>query len=97
MMKQAPKVEVIEVDGEGLVSMFGKQVEVRCAGYIYAGILVGVNTNYIKLDRMAIVYETGPFGDAKYKDAQIVGDSQYVMAGAIESFGECTKTYPGRD
>lgn len=93
-MKVLPeKREVIEVENEGLISLLGKQVEIRCNVYIYAGILVGVNSTCVKLDRMAIVYETGPFTDAKYKDAQIIGDGQYVQLGLIESFGPCSKKY----
>lgn len=93
-MKVLPsKVEVIEVENEGFVSLLGQQVEIRCNVYIYAGVLVGVNTSCIKLDRCAIVYETGAFTDAKYKDAQIIGDGQYVQMGLIESFGPCSKKY----
>lgn len=93
-MKVLPqKVEVIEVENEGLISLLGQQVEIRCNVYIYAGILVGVNTTCIKLDKFAVVYETGAFSDAKYKDAQVVGDGQYVMMGLIESFGPCNKKY----
>lgn len=97
-MLVAPKtVELVSVENEGMVSLLGKQVELRCAVYIYAGILTGVNDTCVKLDKMAIVYETGPFNDTKYKDAQLVGDGQYVKTDMIESFGPCTKTYVGRD
>ena len=93
-MKTLPsKVEVIEVDNEGFISLLGKQVEIRCNVYIYAGTLVGVNQSCVKLDKMAIVYETGNFGDTKYKDAQLVGDGQYIQMGLIESFGPCSKKY----
>lgn len=93
-MKVLPaKVEVIEVENEGLISLLGKQIEVRCNVYIYAGVLVGVNSNCIKLDRMAIVYETGAFSDKKYKDAQVIGDGQYIMLSLIESFGPSNKGY----
>jgi hypothetical protein len=93
-MKILPsKIEVIEVENEGFISLLGKQVEVRCNVYIYAGILVGVNSNCIKLDRMAIVYETGAFTDLSYRDAQIIGDGQFIQTGLIESFGPCNKTY----
>lgn len=87
------KIEVLEVENEGLISLLGKQVEIRCNVYIYAGTLVGVNTNCVKLDDMAIVYETGPFSDTEYKDAQRVGHGQYIMMGLIESFGPCSKKY----
>jgi hypothetical protein len=93
-MKVLPaKVEVVEVENEGFISLLGQQIEVRCNVYIYAGTLVGVNTSCIKLDKCAIVYETGPFSDKSYKDAQIIGDAQYVQMGLIESFGPSSKRY----
>lgn len=93
-MKVLPStVEVIEVENEGFMSLLGKQVEIRCNVYIYAGILRGVNSSCVKLDNAAIVYETGPFTDKKYKDAQKLGDGQYISLGLIESFGPCNKGY----
>ena len=91
-MKMKPaQVEVIEVPEEGFLALLGQQVEIRCNVYIYAGILVGVNDTCVKLDRMAIVYETGAHTDARYNVAQIVGDGQSVPLGLIESFGPSTK------
>lgn len=93
-MKTLPNtVSLVEVENEGFISLLGKQVEIRCNVYIYAGILVGVNQTCVKLDNAAIVYETGAFSDAKYMDAQKIGDGQYVQMGLIESFGTCNKTY----
>lgn len=93
-MKVLPaKVEVIEVENEGFISLLGQQVEIRCNVYIYAGTLVGVNQSCVKLDNAAIVYETGPHNDSKYKDAQKIGDSQYVSMNLIESFGPSSKKY----
>ena len=94
-MKSLPPktIEVIEVENEGFLSLLGKQVEIRCNVYIYAGILVGVNSTCVKLDNAAIVYETGAFTDPKYKDAQKIGDGQFVSLGLIESFGPCNKMY----
>jgi hypothetical protein len=93
-MKVLPaKVEVIEVENEGFISLLGQQVEIRCNVYIYAGILVGVNQTCVKLDKAVIVYETGPFSDTNYKDAQSIGDGQYISLGLIESFGPCSKKY----
>ena len=91
-MKMLP-VKVIEVDNEGFSSLLGQQVEIRCNVYIYAGTLIGVNDTCIKLDKCAIVYETGPFSDKNYKDAQLMGDGQYVQLGLVESFGPCNKKY----
>ena len=93
-MKVLPaKVEVIEVENEGFISLLGQQVEIRCNVYIYAGTLVGVNQTCVKLDNAAIVYETGPHNDSNYKDAQKIGDSQYVSMNLIESFGPSSKKY----
>lgn len=93
-MKTLPStVALVEVENEGFISLLGKQVEIRCNVYIYAGILTGVNTTCVKLDNAAIVYETGAFGDKAYKDAQKMGDGQYVQMGLIESFGPCDKKY----
>lgn len=93
-MKVLPtKVEVIEVENEGFFSLLGQQVEIRCNVYIYVGTLVGVNQTCVKLDNAAIVYETGPHTDSKYKDAQKIGDSQYVSMNLIESFGPSSKKY----
>lgn len=91
-MKMQP-VKVVEVENEGLISLIGKQVEIRCNVYIYAGILIGVNDTCVKLDDAAIVYETGPFTDKKYKDAQRIGNNQYVCTALMESFGESSKEY----
>jgi len=91
-MKMQP-VKVVEVEDEGMIALLGKQVEVRCAVYIYTGILIGVNTTCIKLQDAAIVYETGPFTNLEYKDAQRLFGEQYVAMGLIESFGESKKEY----
>lgn len=85
-MKQI--VQVMEVEGEGLDGLLGKRVLLMCAAYFYHGTLVGVNTDFVKLDDAAIVYETGPWNAKTLRDAQAIGDAHYVMRGAIESFRE---------
>ena len=90
---KTPPTKVIEVENEGFISLLGKQVEIRCNVYIYAGTLVGVNDTCIKLNNMAIVYDTGPHDSATYIDAQKVGNGQYVMLNLIESFGPSSKKY----
>jgi hypothetical protein len=83
---------VVEVKEEGFLALIGKNVEVFCGIYIYAGKLVGVNTTCIKLENPHIVYETGGFLDKKYKDAQPMGRQfQYIAVGFVESFGESHK------
>jgi hypothetical protein len=81
------KVLVQEVDGEGLESFLGKTVTLFCGVYIYTGKCVGVNDTCIKLENAAIVYETGSFSEAKWKDAQKLPGNWYVARQAIESFG----------
>lgn len=88
-MKKLIKVE--EVEGEGFLGLLGKQVLLFCLNYIYTGKLVGVNATCVMLENPAIVYETGAFSDAKFKDAQGLPNSLYIQLGAIESFGETNK------
>ena len=83
-MKKSVKVE--EVEGEGLVGLMGERVTLFCGNYIYTGDLAGVNTDYVKLENAAIVYETGSFTDKQWKDAQSLPNPVYIMMGFIESF-----------
>jgi hypothetical protein len=85
-------VETKEVKEEGFLSLLGKNVEIFCGVYIYAGKLVGVNSTCVKLANPHLVYETGGFLDKKYKDAQPMGrEFHYVATTLIESFGESQK------
>lgn len=80
--------EIVEVSGEGLEGLIGKEITVFCANYIYIGKLVGVNTKDIKLENAAIVYETGPLNGNHRKDAQSFGSKyQYIRTNSIESYG----------
>ena len=85
-------VETKEVKEEGFLSLLGKNVEIYCGVYIYAGKLVGVNSTCVKLANPHLVYETGAFSDKKFKDAQHMGrEFHYVATTLIESFGESIK------
>lgn len=85
-------VETKEVKEEGFLSLLGKNVEIFCGIYIYAGKLVGVNSSCVKLANPHLVYETGGFLDKQYKDAQPLGrEFHYVASTLIESFGESFK------
>lgn len=84
-------ITVTEVEGEGLIALLGKKVVLFCLNYIYTGVLSGVNQSCVLLEDAAIVYETGPFGDKKFKDAQKINHCLYVQVGAIESFSETDK------
>lgn len=86
-MKKLVKVE--EVNGEGLIALMGETVTLFCLNYIYAGKLVGVNDTFVKLENCHVVYETGSFGDKKFKDAQPLAHGEwYVQTSSIESFGK---------
>lgn len=78
---------ITEVENEGLVKLMGRRVTLFCINYIYVGNLIGVNDTFVLLSEPAIVYETGPFGDSKWKDAQALPNEMYVMLSAVESFG----------
>ena len=80
-------VQVTEIDGEGLDGLLGQRITLFCLNYIYTGDLVGVNDQYVKLDNPAIVYETGPFSERSWKDAQKLPNSIYIMLATVESFG----------
>jgi len=80
-------VQVKEVEGEGLVGLMGKEVTLFCANYIYAGKLVGVNDNFVKLTGAKIIYETGPLDSKTWQDAQALPGDWYIQTAAIESFG----------
>ena len=87
MIKKAEKVQVQEVDGEGLVGLLDKRITLFCVNYIYTGDLAGVNDDFIKLENAAIVYETGSFDKEDWKDAQSMPNDFYIMRSAVESFG----------
>ena len=54
---------VVDVEGEGLVSLLEQRVTLYCMNYIYTGKLVGVNSTFVKLEDAEIVYETGDFAE----------------------------------
>ena len=82
------KCVVDEIAGEGLESFLGKPATLYCLNYIYSGTLTGINATCVRLSCASIVYETGPFDEPGWKDAQLLpGDNHYVQIAAIESFG----------
>ena len=78
---------VEDVQDEGLDKLLGERVTLFCAVYIYTGKLVGVNDECALLSEAAVVYETGPFTERQWKDAQPLPHEWYVQKSAIESFG----------
>lgn len=82
------KMIIEQSEGEGLEGLLGETVTLFCAAYFYTGKLVGVNTTCVKLEDPSIVYETGPFTDVNWKDAQRLPHKYwYVQTSMIESFG----------
>lgn len=69
-------------------SLMGEVVTIFACRYIYTGKLVGVNDTCVELEDPAIVYETGPFDNKEWADAQKLPHKTFFIAtGAIESFG----------
>ena len=87
MKELAPKVQVIEVEGEGFNAFLGKTITVFCAVYIYTGEVIGVNESFIKLKNPKIVFETGAFDTPTWKDAQALPNELYIQTAMVESFG----------
>jgi hypothetical protein len=72
----------------GLELLLGERVTLLCMNYFYTGKLTGVNAVFVELTDPAIVYETGPFNEPSWKDAQKLSQATWnVMIQAIESFG----------
>jgi hypothetical protein len=85
--KQVIEEEIQDTEDEGLISLLGKTVTFFCAVYIYTGKLVGVNKTCVKLESPKIVYETGPFEEKKWKDAQPLPHDFYIQLSMVEGFG----------
>lgn len=86
MKSLAPAIQVIEVANEGFDALLSKSVTLFCANYIYTGTLVGNNAEFVTLSDASIVYETGPFLDPKWKDAQPLPNAVYIQKASIEAF-----------
>ena len=78
---------VEEISGEGLEKLMGERITLYCLNYIYTGKLVGGNETCVLLHDAAVVYETGPYTDKTWKDAQALPGPWYVQTRCIESFG----------
>lgn len=82
------KCIVESTSNEGLEALLGENVTLFCTRYIYAGKLIGVNTNFCLLENPYIVYETGAWDTKDWSDAQKLPKKEfYVMLHSIESFG----------
>ena len=76
-------------DSDGLEALLGERVTLIGMNYFYTGKLLGVNDTCVLLgDKPAIVYETGPWNEKYWADAQeLPTDKLYVQRAAIEAFG----------
>jgi hypothetical protein len=82
------KVLVKETQEEGLLALLGKRVTLYCVNYIYAGTLVGVNSDCIKLEDAELVYETGTHESKSFSNTGTFPNPVYVQKSAIEIFTE---------
>ena len=80
-------IQVVEVENEGFLALMDEVITIFSMNYIYTGKLIGVNDDCVLLENPSIVYETGPFTDKKWKDAQALPNQWYVQINTIESFG----------
>jgi len=87
-MKKSVKIEVQEVEGEGLLALLDKEVVVFCMNYIYSGKLSGVNTTDILLTDAVVVYETGTLTAVEFSDSQALPNDLYIRTASIESYYE---------
>ena len=82
-------VSVVEVEGEGLEALLGKKVILMCMNYFYAGVLEGVNSDFVKLSDPQIVYETGDWANKQWGNAQSMYVNElYVRVPSIEAYAE---------
>lgn len=80
--------KIVEVDAKaGIESLLGERVLLMCLNYFYVGKLAGVSKTCVLLENASIVYETGDWSAAEWKDAQCVRrKAVYVRLAAIEAF-----------
>ena len=79
---------VVDEQGEGLMKLLGERVTLMCNAYFYTGILNGVNTECVLLEKPSVIYDTGSWDSKDWSDAQkLPTNNLYVQIGHIESFG----------
>lgn len=83
--------EIKEMEG-GPVTLLGKEVYISCSSYAYVGTLIGVNDKFLEVENPSIVYETGPWMNKDWKDAQkLPTDKLIIFQIQIESLFEVIK------
>ena len=80
------RIEKVDDQTDAYEAYMGKHVCVYGMNYIYYGKLTGVNTTCIEVSEPRIVYETGAFTNATFKDAQkLPTEAILVQRNAVES------------
>ncbi|MCK5612527.1 hypothetical protein KAR91_62225 [Candidatus Pacearchaeota archaeon] len=81
------KVEVVEVEDEGLVKLIGERVTLFCLNYFYTGDLIGVNDDCVLIQNGGIVFNTGDYSTKEWEDYQKLPNEFYVRIPMIEAYG----------
>ncbi len=79
---------IVETADGGYEAMLGEKIFLMCGCYFYAGVLAGVNEDHLELEDAKIVYETGPWNQKGWSDAQSLPGTWRIMKQAIESWGK---------
>lgn len=77
--------ELVEEPG-GWEAAHGKRILVHATNYNYSGILSGVNSICVELTDASVVFETGPYTDKKFKDAQKTPRPITLFTNSVECF-----------
>lgn len=81
-------VEIQECEG-AFEQLLGKTVTLFCGCYFYNGKLIGINDENVCLKDAAVIYETGSYSNAEWKDKQsMCVEELFVQKAAIEAFAE---------
>ena len=75
-----------EINGNEFESLVGTRVILFCTNYFYSGTLKAVSNGCLLLEDAAIVYETGEWTAAKWKDEQKMGRDVFVRIASVEAF-----------
>lgn len=78
------EVDIKEINN--LEDLIGETYLFQCCRYIYHGKVVAVNSDFIKLKKGGIVFETGAFDKKEPEDRQALPYDTNVMRQSIESF-----------
>ena len=62
--------EFVTTDEGPYDTLLGEYCLVMCLNYMYAGTVTGVNGQVLVLSEPSLVYETGPWANKSWKDAQ---------------------------